>query len=360
MSNESTKKMIRLYNQTAPATMFLSGMFQSPPENFHNSETVELDVERDDEDVAVVIQDLTTGYRFNSTDIYTNKEFKPPVFKEAFALQSTDLLKRDGGVDPFADARFQSKATLRAFKAFRKLEKKIRRAIEQQCAQILTTGTVTLTDKNGTALFTLSFSPKVAHFPTAATAWDAANPTIAADLLSLDNTIRNNGLNDPDMKIMGELSFEAAMEDSDFRARFDTRRADLGSIGPMKKVGNGGIFRGIVDIGNYRSEVWTYNGRYKDPQTSVKVKYVPDDKVISRFSDGRLDLTFGRIPRFVPPDARVMKYLPRRISNSRGRMDLFTNVWVTADGETLMGGLGSRPLAIATAIDTFGCLDTGI
>jgi len=360
MSGTGTIKMIRAYNQSAPPTLFLSGRFQSPPENFHNSEEVELDIERDDEDVAIVITDLKTGYRFNSTDDYTNKKFKPPVFKEAFALQNTDDLKRSPGDDPFEDVEFQAKSIKKSFKNFRRLEGKIRRSIEWQASQILQTCTVTLYDDTGTALYTLDYLPKATHFPNAGVAWDNANATIAADLQSLDNVIRNDGLDDPDMKIFGELSFEAAMEDSDFRARFETRRADLGNIRRMRRVGNGGIFRGVVDIGNYSSEVWTYNGRFKDPQTGLKVKFVADDKVISLVSAARMDATFGNIPRFVPPDRRVLKYMPGRMRNVGRGMDLHPNAWVTADGETLLGGLASRPLLIPTAIDTFGCLDTGI
>ena len=41
MSDTSTKRMISAYIQEAPPTLFLSGFFQSPPQNFHNSEEVE-------------------------------------------------------------------------------------------------------------------------------------------------------------------------------------------------------------------------------------------------------------------------------------------------------------------------------
>jgi hypothetical protein len=352
--------MISAYNQSAPPTLFLSGLFQSPPENFHNSEDIEIDIERDDEDVAIVIQDLSTGYRWNSTDVYTNKRFKPPIFKEAFALQTSDLLLRSAGDNPFADVDSQAKGILRAFKGFRKVESKIRRAIEWQASQILTTGIVTLIDSNGNALYTLSFQPKATHFPTAAVAWTNANATIATDLGNLANVIRNDGLSDPDFIIMGEGSFNAAMANANFIARFDNRRIDLGTIAPMRRLGSGGIYRGVVEIGNYQFDVYTYNGRYKHPQTGTKTKFVGDDKVIMASSMSRLDATFGAIPRFVPPDGRVMRFMPPRMRNVRRGMDLWTNAWTTPDGTTLMGGVGSRPLLIPTAIDTYGCLDTNI
>lgn len=360
MSDTTTSKMIRAYNQSAPPTLFLSGLFKSPPENFHNSEEVEIDVMRDDEEIAVAIHDLSTGHRWNSTDDFTNKKFKPPVFSEAFALQSSDLLNREFGTTTNSDTIDQTKAMLRALRSFSRLEPKIRRSIELQASQILTTGIVTLVDSNGNAVYTLSFQPKATHFPTASIAWDNANSTKAADLNALSEVIRNDGLSEPDLIIMGSGSFEECLNDSDFLNRFDTRRVDLGNIGPMQKVGNGGIFRGMVEIGNYKYELWTYNGRYKHPQTGVKTLYVPNDKVIIATSSARLDATFGNIPRIVPPDGRVLKYMPSRMRNTRGGMDLHPNAWVTPDGTTLAGSLGSRPLLIPTAIDTFGCLDTDI
>lgn len=360
MSNEVTKRMIAAYLQQSMVTRFLSGFFQSPPENFYNSKEVEIDIEREDEDIAIVVTDLSTGYRMNSDDLYTNKSFIAPALKEAGPINAYDLMKRNPGEDPFVNPEFQANATLRAFKLFRKLEKKIRRTIELQAAQVLTTGTITLSDDNGTALYTVDFKPKATHFPTASTGWDAAGGDPLGDILALANVIRNDGLADPDQLIMGEGSFEAAMKNADVIQRYDTRRADLGTVAPMEMRGEGGQYRGTLEIGNYRYDLWTYGGRYKDPQTGNKVKYIPNDKVVVRSSSGRMDATFGAIPRIVPPDSRVMPFLPPRISDTAGGIDMFTNAWVTPNGEELFVGAGARPLMIPTAIDTYGCLDTNL
>jgi hypothetical protein len=132
----------------------------------------------------------------------------------------------------------------------------------------------------------------------------------------------------------------------------------------MKVNGNGGTYRGTVEIGNYRYDIWTYGGRYKDPQTGNKVQYIADDKVVVRASSGRIDATFGAIPNIGRllgvQNTNLIPELPGRLSNSSGGMDLFTNVWLSNDGEQLFGGVGCRPLLIPTALDTFGCLDTGI
>lgn len=363
MSNTATKRMIRAYNQMAAPTLFLSGMFQSPPENFHTSEEVEIDIVRSDEDISIVIQDLSTGHRMNSEDLYTNKGFKPPIHKEALPINSFDLIKRMPGQNPFESPDFRANVIGRMFNGMVKIERKIRRSIELQASQVLQTGIVTLTDINGTTLYTLDYKPKSTHFPTAGTSWaTATGAQKLADINSLAEVIRNDGLSDPDQLVMGIDAFENFISDSAVQARFDIRRIDLGTISPMEMRGGGGNFRGIVEIGNYRYDVWTYGGRYKDPQTGSKVQFIDPGKIVVRSSGGRMDATFGAIPNIGAmlngQASQLLPELPGRVTNSAGGMDLFTNAWLTPNGEQLLGGVGARPLMIPTAIDTYGCLDT--
>ena len=108
MSTNVTRRMISAYFQDASPTAFFSGMFQTRPENLHSSEEVEIDIVRSEEDVSIVIQDLSTGYRMNSDDLYTNKGFKPPIHKEAIALNAFDLIKRMPGQNPFESPSFRA------------------------------------------------------------------------------------------------------------------------------------------------------------------------------------------------------------------------------------------------------------
>ncbi len=363
MSGSVTKRMIDAYLQMAAPTLFLSGFFQSPAQNFHTSEEVEIDIVRSDEEIAIVIDDLSVGYRQNSADLFTNKGFKPPIFKEAIALNSFDLIKRMPGQDPFQSPDFRANITLRMFNGMVKVERKIRRTMELQASQVLQTGIVTLADENGVAKYTLDYKPKSSHFPTAGTSWaTATGAQKIADIDALAEQVRDDGLTDPDQLIMGTAAFENFISDSAVQTRFDIRRIDLGTIAPMEMRGNGGTFRGIVEIGNYRYDVWTYGGRYNHQQTGVKTRFVDPGKIVVRSSSGRMDATFGAIPNIgalVGAQAtQLLPELPGRISNAEGGLDLFTNAWLSNDGEQLFGGVGARPLMIPTAIDTYGCLDT--
>lgn len=364
MSNSITKRMIRVYNQMAGTTLFLSGMFQSPPENFHSSEEVEIDIIRSDEEVSIVIQDLSTGYRMNSSDLYTNKSFKPPINKEAITINSFDLLKRQAGSNPFESPDFRMNIISRMFNGMVKVERKIRRSMELQASQILQTGVLTLIDENGTALYTLDFQAKATHFPTAGVTWGGATSVPLNDISALAEIIRNDGLGDPDELIFGVDAFNAFIADSTVQALLENRRMDTGAVQQMQRRGDGGTYRGWVEIGNYRYSMWTYGGRYKHPQTGVKTPFVDPGKVIVRDSSARLDATFGAIPNIGREmgvqNMNLLPEMPGRITNEGGSMDLFTNVWLSQDGEQLFGGVGVRPLLVPTAIDSYGCLDTGL
>ncbi len=363
MSDATTRRMIAAYNQHAAPTMFFAGMFSSPAANFYNSEEVEIDITRSDEEVSIVVQDIAAGYRMNSQDLYTNKALKAPVHMEAVALNSFDLIKRTAGDNPFENPNFRANLITRAFDSIRKVDAKLRRAVELQASQILQTGQLTLRDNNGVALYTLNYNPKASHFPTAAVSWaTATGKQKLDDINSLAEQCRDDGLEDCDELHMGVTAFENLISDDVVKSRYDNRRMDLGTISPMKKNGQGGNYRGIIEVGNYRYDIWTYGGRYNDPQTGNKLPYLDNGKVIVRSSTARMDATFGAIPNIGElldgGNSRLLPELPGRISNQAGGMDLHTNVWLSADGNHLFVGVGARPLLIPTAIDTFGCLDT--
>lgn len=362
MSGTVTQRMIQAYYQEAAPTAFFSGMFQARPENFHSSEQIEIDIVRTEEDVSIVIQDLSAGYRMNSNDLYTNKGFKPPIHKEAIPINAFDLIKRVPGQNPFQNPDFRANILLLMFNGMRKVERKVRRSIELQASQVMQTGKVTLTDINGTSLYALDYKPKSSHFPTAGVSWATATTAQKIDdMRSLSDLVRTDGLAQPDQIICGIDAWENLMQDAGFKSRLDTRRADLGTITGPTTLGSGGIHQGTITLGNYRFDVFTYDGHYKDPQTGVSTPFMDPGKIIIRDSRARLDATFGAIPNIgaeLGANGRLIPELPSRMSSSGNGMDLFTNMWLSGDGEQLFGGVGARPLMVPTAIDTFGCLDT--
>ena len=357
MYDITTTRMIELYMEDASAPMFLSGFFQSPPRNFHLSEKVTVDVERDDEEVAIVITDLSAGARQNESSLYTNKGFTPPIFDEGGTITAYDQMKRQPGQDPFQDPNYAANAAEESFRIFRKLERKIRRAIELMASQVLQTGTVTCVDKDSNALYVLDFGAKATHLTDAGAAWGGGSEVPLTDLANLATVVRRDGKAVPSRLIFGGRAFQDFLADTEVQARLDNRNMMVGQVAPAAR-GEGATFQGWVWIGHYRFEMWTYDGFYRDPATGQHTPYVGEDRVIMMSQTGRLDLTFGAIPMMRRPDAGPLAFLPPRMSDEGRGLDLTTNAYFTPNGKHLKVEAGTRPLTIPTQIDSFGCLNT--
>lgn len=358
MSDASTKKMIEMYVEEASAPMFLSTFFKTPPGNIHTSEKVEIDIERDDEDVAVVIADYTQGPRKNEATLYTNKAFTPPIFDEEGVITAYGLIKRQVGENPFADPDFLASATRQSFNVWRKLERKLRRSVEQMASQVLQTGTLTLKDKDDNTLYTLDFQAKSTHMVTVGTTWaaDGATGNPLADLSALGDVVRRDGKKIPDTLIFGKTAWQRFLASAKVSALLDKLNINIGQVQP-KVMREGASFRGKIWIDHYEYEMWMYDGVYRAAGDEDLTPYVDDENVIMMSSTGRLDLTYGAIPSFVKPEQRVLSVLPPTIFDQASGLHLTTNSYITPDGKALMVGAGCRPLTIPTAIDTFGRLN---
>jgi hypothetical protein len=362
MSDNSTNRLIGVYMDEAEAPGLLSGFFQSPPRNFHTTEKVEIDIIRDDADIAIVVTDLSAGGRRNENQRYVNKSFTPPIFDEEGPITAYDLIKRVPGMDPFQDPDYGANATNQAFMIFRKLERKIRRSIELMAAQVLQTGALTLFDSSGTALYTLDFGAKSTHKATVGTVW-ATDGTGAGvnplnDIEALALVVRRDGKSNPNRLIFGRSAWQRFTSYQVVKDRIlgNFNSPQLGQLAPQVR-GTGATFQGFLWIGMYRFEMWTYDGFYKHPQTGVPTPYVDDDHIIMMSDGAQLDLSYGAIPLLKRPDAGALSFLPPRMSSPEKGIDLTTNAWFTPDGKRLVVSAGTRPLTIPTAIDTFACLD---
>lgn len=357
MATENTVSMLDLYRQQTDAPRFLSGFFQSPARNFHNTEDVEIDILREDEDVAVTVSDITAGARMNEATRLTNKRFTPPVFKEAGPVSAYQLIKRSAGADPYTDPDYQANAMAASMDVMRRCEEKVRRAVEWMAAQALQTGTVTLIDNAGNTTFSMDFHAKTTHYANAGTVWStSATAQPLDDIEALCNVITTNGREIPTDIIMGRTAHLEFMQTAQVQGIADNRRFNLVYIDPPSTRGAGGIYHGTLSTGQYRLNIWTYDGRFKHPQTGVITHYVDPGKCIILNPNSRRDLTWGNIPTIGGRDPRALPFLPSRVSSSANGIDLHPYAWVERDGTGLTVQVSARPLVIPTAIDTHGCL----
>jgi hypothetical protein len=359
MSGTGTIKFLSMYEDYASTPAFLTAMFRTPPENYFDTEEVEIDVRRGGVKVAVAVVDITSPANRNENTQTINKTWTPAIYKESASFSVYELLKRQAGMTAY-DTPDKAAIANHVLREIGELENKIRRAIEIQASQVLQTGQLALLDASGNSVKVVDYKPKATHFVTVSNDWNGSSSTKLADLESLALQVRRDGKKQPGRLTFGRLAWQDFIADAEVQARLENRRMEMGIVNPQMRPDDA-TFQGFIKIGSYNFEMWTYDGYYEDPQTSTDTPYITDDNVIMTSPGARLDLVFGSIPRI--PGAQTpsaLQYIPARMSMAGRGIDLSTFAFFGPDGTTLTVQAGTRPLCIPTAIDTFGCLNTRI
>lgn len=359
MPTDATLRMLKKYEEKAEPVPFLLSLCQAPEENFHDSQKVTIDTVRGEPRIAVANAAGSFGTRKVELTKAVNTEYTPLVYDLETTIGAYNALKRRPGVDPFDPEAGLLKDILgESFRYVRELDSMLTRGMELQAAQVLTTGIILSVDSAGTTMDSVDFSLRAAHLVTTGTAWGADGTTgdPGGDIEAIAEVIERNGKQEVDQVIAGRGAMLRLLANTKIRSGLDLLNMSNGRIDIPTKRG-GAKYHGRVTLGTTRVvDLWSYRATYIHPQTGAHTPYIADNKVIVRSSQGRIDATYGSIPTIVRPDARVLEFLPPRMSNPERKFDASLNAWVTPDGKHLNLSAGTRGLVVPTAKDTFGCL----
>ena len=355
MANVFSTGWLLAFTQMRRPTKFLQGFFTKKPGGTYNGKTVEIDIQRFGEDVAVALRS-GRGANLNDADVVTTKEFEPPKYGEAFPANVEDLVTRMAGTDPYSAAGidYGRQLVFKLMRYFMLGMDKIVRGVELQASQILQTGKLVLTDADGT-VYQLDFKPKATHFPTVSTKWDAAGAAPLTDLAAVGDLIRADGQVNPDILIMGSKALASFLANDGVQKQLDNKRYEIGSIAPQWMVNSGATFYGMVWIGAYQYQIWTYGEGYK-AANGTWTPYIDPKNVVMLSSNTRFDLVSAMVPLPLGPDPRVADMMPGRLVDDSQGLDVTPNLWCTPNGKQLMAEIEARPLLVPVQIDGFGCL----
>jgi len=353
------KAFMAAFDEMRDATMFGSRFFSTRPGNRFDTDDVNIDITRSGAEVAIVVEPssatMTVGPRLQTAARYVNKRFRPAAYNPGMQFALKDVAARPAGVNPFDEPQYRRDLLARMTRTWSLIANKLIRARERQAWQVMQTGTLDLIDETGASTFTLNFGPKVTHFPTVATPWSNTAADIRGDLISLAKVVRNDSGRDANILIMGEDAFENFLQNDTIKEQADIRRYnDLVNIDP-RFMDSGATMQGDVRIGNYRFDIWTYNGYFEAEDTGTPTDYLEADKVVMISDRTRFDALSASVNDVIVPDPRLAQFLPGRLP---GEIDATPHAWVTPDGKSITVELPSRFLMVPTQIDGYACLDT--
>lgn len=351
----ATTTLVQRYDERAGAPLFLASFFRTPQGNMVTSEKVKIHVRRFGRKIAIALTTIDENGRHNKLSEFTEKEFTPAAYKENLTIPVGDLWNQEYGkleTDTVDYAAFLSHGIELALS---ELNPTLRRAVELQCAQVLSTGTLDLIDEVGTSRFVLDYSPKPTHFVPAGTTW-ASSTTKVTDLANLQEVIRVDGKRTVKHCVFGRTAFQDFLADDQVNEILNSRRMDRAEVTRPRNVSEDASWHGTFTLDHNEVNLWTYSASYDHPQTGADTRYVVDDHVIMLPEAPELDLKFAAVPRM--PKRGVGRLVPNNILLPEKGVAFDAKTWLNEDETALTIQLAIRALAIPTAIDTFGRLDT--
>lgn len=337
---------------------FFTTFFKTSEEDYTNGEYVEIDIERTGDKVAPVLKDHRTGGVIVDDDIFTEKKFKPPYGCLQQPVPLYELMKRQPGQsdDSSTVGTWYARLVAKIKKAISKFHRMFKEQIELQCAQIMQTGIVQLSDENGKVVYDLDYRMKTNHKPTAAILWsDTANASPLSDLEALCNAVNDDGKSEPSIAIFGQKAWNYAIKNAEFKDAVKKDGMNLGQLSPGLK-NRGGRYMGYVDIGSFRLELWVYNDSYETLKSDTRVKYMNPNKVIVTAAIEDLDfrIVFGGVPTagMREPFASI---IPAEVTYE-GFARIHNRVWYDENADTYTAESKMRGLAIPVSVDKYGCI----
>ena len=288
-----TKMLVDVYKETIAPTSFLRSFF---PVVETDSKELSIEVIRGTEPVAVDVLRGTEGNR-NSFDRSTEKVFVPPYFREYFDATDLDFYDRLFGVSQGEIDNLTFEGWLvKVAEKLRLLQDKIERAYEVQCAQVLSTGVVTL--KNGD---NIDFKRKALSLVAlgGGNLWSAASSDPIKDLAVAARFIRTEGKSVGGIVdvLMGELAFSAFLNNTAVKERADIRNFKLDNLSGPQRDAQGGVLQGRVAVESWEANLWTYP-EFKDV-SGVSTPYLDDKEVIVLPTKPRFKLAFASVPKIM-------------------------------------------------------------
>jgi hypothetical protein len=341
---------------------FLSTFFKVQPDSFTDVDRINLDMVYGGEDLAPVVRDLSTGAVLIAQDKFGNMEVPFPVYALESAVPIASLMARLPGESAFATdkANWGGRLASKIKDGVAKHIDMIKRSMEYQAAQVLTTGKCALTDEDGNPINQLDYQIPASHFPQVTVSWDDESAAPLEDIAALDETIRTDGLVDTVNYVFGREAWKNFLKNDFVQKNLDKNVMNTMQIAPEMRD-KGASYLGKLNYDGHERLFWGYDARfnpYKQPNNSVP--YLDPHKVLflPAYADMDFRRYFGGIPN-VKQDAVFDPIFGGKIT-VEGEYDFKVRVRWDDDAETYAARTKSRPLFVPASRLRFGCLDTRV
>ena len=336
---------------------FLSSFFKTKPEYFTNGEKIDIDVVKRTIKVAPVVTPKNTGAVNISQEGFTSKQVTPPLYAMTAPVEVAQLMKRKPGETVFDKnyASWTAEMQKTLMPSFELMQSMIRVSIENQASQMLQTGKVDLTDKDGNTAYELDYGMAASHKITPTTKWDQSGADPIADLKGAMKQVRDDGYVDVTTAIFGTKAWESFIADENVLKLFQKDVLNIAALNPSLQ-NKGAEYMGYIMIGAYKLNLLCYSATWEPFNTSNRRPFIDDDKVILLPDVDSLDfrLVYANTP-VIPTGSIFDDIIPNDII-VENRIRYGQRVWHDQRADAFFAEVKSRPLCLPVSIDRFAVL----
>jgi len=267
-----TNAIIAVYAERTQVTSFLRSFF---PPVYSNTKFVSIAVKRGTEKIAVDVL-RGTGSNLNKKKRDTLKTLEPPHYSEASNVNELDIYDIAFGT---LDPAMMANLAVEQAEAIMDMTDKIDRAIEKQCADILHSGIIQLSNHDN-----IDFKRKAGSMVDlgAGNYWSTSTVDPMTALEDAGKFLREVGKVQGGTynAIFGSDALNAMLNNPKFQAKYGSLKdITLGEIREPQRMATGASLHGRVTAGAYTFIVWTYPEGYEDANGDFQY-YIESNKVI--------------------------------------------------------------------------------
>ncbi|AGH07764.1 hypothetical protein CEPG_00016 [Cellulophaga phage phiSM] len=255
---------------------------------------VDVEVQRDNDTIAVDVTRFTDGNKSKSTR-HSEHTYKPPFYKEEYDFSQDEIYMNTVALGALEVAGANQAIAKNAVKEVAKNRLKIERAIRKQQADVLQTGIVSLI--NGDSI---DYRRKAASMVDvgAAQYWGASTSTPLVQFAAAGKFLReigNSSGNTLNITMRSDAMTQLLSNDS-MQQILESRRMDRAKIDmPQFNASEGMTFHGQIAAGDFVINLWTYEEKYTDADGNTKY-YLDKGNVIILPNDFMGKTIFGGLP----------------------------------------------------------------
>jgi len=345
------------FKQIIPATKYLQNLFKSPDEYVFSGEDVQIDIIRTDEEFAVNCA-LYKGGRGNAFDLFTDKEWTPPMYDEFAYITAPLLQKRMPGRTIYdMGTGYERDFAFLLLEYSRALANKIVRAKEIQARDALFYGQITLV--NGDVI---DFNFKADHIYALPSVWTNSTSNPFAHFATIGGRVRRDSGRAIMDAIFGETMIQEFLNNDIVKASADLEQIDRMALTSPIAQDEGATYHGTFSANDYKINAWTYPQYHKVPvgyglpNEGTKQPYIPTDRVVVLPTDPDFRLYYGGVPtlqNLSPETANVLE-MTQFPTMEAGRMVPYADL--DKNKQAVKVGVRSRPLTIPVDVDSIGVL----